>query len=60
MIHYINGVPTKNVRLNKTKRHAMENYRHMKRVSKNKDIAISVLSTLLIFGTLTAIYLLSN
>ena len=57
MIHYIDGKPSKNIRLNKAKRHALNNYRHTQRVNKIKDIAIRLFIVLSVGGILTAIYL---
>ena len=40
MIHYINNVPSKNIRLQKAKRHALAHYRHMQRMDALTGIAI--------------------
>lgn len=57
MIHYIDGKPSKNIRLNKAKRHALDNYRHQQLTDKLKDIAIRLFIVLSVGGILTAVYL---
>ena len=37
MIHYINGVPAKNIKMNKTKRHALPHYRHTQHTAALRD-----------------------
>lgn len=42
MIHYINGKPSKNVRLTKAPRHAVAHYRHTQRMTTLKQSAFLV------------------
>jgi hypothetical protein len=59
MIHYINGVPAKNIRLQKPKRHAVAHYRHTKRMANIKDFATRALIVSIVAGILTATALYS-
>ena len=60
MIHYIDGKPAKNIKMNKTKRHAMANYRHTQRKKELKEFFlglcvlvpfVAILATAFIVGT---------
>lgn len=59
MIHYINGKPAKNIRLNKTKRHAVAHYRHEQRMTIIKDTLARLTIALTLIAVLT-ITLLSS
>jgi hypothetical protein len=59
MIHYINGVPAKNIQLQKPKRHAVAQYRHTKRMNTLKDIATRVLIVTITGAALISIALIS-
>jgi hypothetical protein len=60
MIHYINGVPAKNIKINKAKRHALEHYRHVQLMDTLKDTAISFALVLSFVAFLAVIYLINN
>ena len=60
MILYINGVPAKNIKMNKTKRHALAHYRHAQRMATLKDLAARLAITLTAAAILAAIYLTNN
>ena len=57
MIHYIDGVPAKNIRLNKPKRRAVANYRHNQRTAEIKDLAIRFGIVMAVGTILLAVYL---
>jgi hypothetical protein len=57
MIHYIEGVPAKNIRLARGKRHALASYRHKQRVAAVKDIAARFAIVMTVGLILTAVYL---
>ena len=59
MIHYINGVPAKNIRLNKTKRHAVAHYRHEQSMTTIKD-TLARLTIILAFVAVLTIALLTS
>jgi hypothetical protein len=60
MIHYINGVPASNIKLTKTKRHALAHYRHVQLINTVKDIAIRSAITLTVTTILAVTYLLAT
>jgi len=57
MIHYINGTPAKNIKMNKTKRHALAHYRHTERMATIKDLAARVAIVAVAVAILTDILL---
>ena len=58
MIHYIDGVPLNIIKMNTTKRHARENYRHKQRLAAAKDIAIRFAIVLVVGAILSIVYLI--
>jgi len=60
MIHYIDGKPSKNVHMNKPKRHAVAHYRHTQRIATLTDILTRFAIVLTVGTILTAIYLIKH
>jgi len=56
MIYYIDGVPHKNIRLHKTKAHAVQNYRNKEQRKETKAMILSILMIVAV----TAYYLIIN
>ena len=59
MIHYIDGVPSKTIRLQKAKRHAVAHYRHTQRMANVKDFATRLLIVAIAGAIITSIALIS-
>jgi len=57
MIHYIDGKPSKNIKLTKSKAHAIQSYRQSKAVSELKDIATRALIVTIVATVLAVVYL---
>jgi len=57
MIHYIDGIPSKNIKLSKSKARAVANYRQKKAVEELQDIAIRVLIVTIVATVLAVVYL---
>jgi len=57
MIHYIDGKPSKNIKLSKSKPHAVQAYRQSKAVEELQDIATRVLIVTIVATVLAVVYL---
>jgi len=57
MIHYIDGKPSKNIKLSKSKAHAIQAYRQSKAVAELQDIAARALIVTIVATVLAVVYL---
>ena len=57
MIHYIDGKPSKNIKLSKSKAHAIQAYRQKKAVAELQDIAARALIVTIVATVLAVVYL---
>jgi len=50
MIHYIDGKPSKNIKLSKSKAHAVQAYRQSKAVAQRRELVIEIISGIVVIG----------
>jgi len=60
MIHYINNVPHQDIRLQKAKRRAVDNYRHQQKIDNRRDLAARALVVIALMFALGTAYLLAT